>query len=88
MALQGGLGIITAAIFLSGEMAGSGVLALPASFVGTGGEAWGGLGGGFSHTTDPRVGISAGLASSPSYNLLTILVEDFWAGTSFTSLEI
>lgn len=34
---HGGLGIITAAIFLSGEMAGSGVLALPASFVGTGG---------------------------------------------------
>jgi len=34
---QGGLGIITAAIFLSGEMAGSGVLALPAAFQGTGG---------------------------------------------------
>jgi len=34
---QGGLGIITAAIFLSGEMAGSGVLALPAAFIGTGG---------------------------------------------------
>jgi len=34
---QGGLGIITAAIFLSGEMAGSGVLALPAVFIGTGG---------------------------------------------------
>ena len=35
--LKGGLGIITAAIFLSGEMAGSGVLALPAAFIGTGG---------------------------------------------------
>jgi len=34
---QGGLGVITAAIFLSGEMAGSGVLALPAAFIGTGG---------------------------------------------------
>ena len=31
-----GLGIITAAIFLAGEMAGSGVLALPAAMVGTG----------------------------------------------------
>jgi len=34
---KSGLGIITAAIFLSGEMAGSGVLALPAAFIGTGG---------------------------------------------------
>jgi len=34
---QGGLGVVTAAIFLSGEMAGSGVLALPNAFVGTGG---------------------------------------------------
>ena len=31
-----GLGIITAAIFLAGEMAGSGVLALPAAMIGTG----------------------------------------------------
>ena len=38
ISLQGGLGIITAAIFLSGEMAGSGVLALPAAFIGTGGD--------------------------------------------------
>merc|ERR1712080_571424 len=36
-AAKGGLGIVTAAIFLSGEMAGSGVLALPAAFLGTGG---------------------------------------------------
>jgi hypothetical protein len=35
-----GLGIITAAIFLSGEMAGSGVLALSGALVGTG---WSGL---------------------------------------------
>ena len=35
-----GLGIITASIFLAGEMAGSGVLALPAAIVGTG---WSGL---------------------------------------------
>jgi len=34
-----GLGVITAAIFLAGEMAGSGVLALPSAMVGTG---WGG----------------------------------------------
>ena len=33
---HGGLGILTAAIFLSGEMAGSGVLALPAAMIGTG----------------------------------------------------
>ena len=31
-----GLGVITAAIFLAGEMAGSGVLALPFAMVGTG----------------------------------------------------
>ena len=31
-----GLGVITAAIFLAGEMAGSGVLALPSAMVGTG----------------------------------------------------
>ena len=31
-----GLGVITAAIFLAGEMAGSGVLALPGAMVGTG----------------------------------------------------
>jgi vesicular inhibitory amino acid transporter len=37
---KGGLGIVTAAIFLAGEMAGSGVLALPAAMVGT---AWPGL---------------------------------------------
>jgi len=37
---HGGLGIITAAIFLAGEMAGSGVLALPAAMIGTG---WFGL---------------------------------------------
>merc|ERR1712080_659968 len=36
-AAKGGLGIVTAAIFLSGEMAGSGVLALPTAFLGTGG---------------------------------------------------
>jgi len=36
VAKQGGLGILTAAIFLSGEMAGSGVLALPAAMLGTG----------------------------------------------------
>lgn len=35
-----GLGILTAAIFLSGEMAGSGVLAIPNALVGTG---WSGL---------------------------------------------
>ena len=34
------LGVITAAIFLAGEMAGSGVLALPAALIGTG---WSGL---------------------------------------------
>ena len=34
---HGGLGVITAAIFLAGEMAGSGVLALPAAMIGTGG---------------------------------------------------
>ena len=33
----GGLGLVTAIIFLSGEMAGSGVLALPKALVGTGG---------------------------------------------------
>ena len=37
---QKGLGILTAAIFLSGEMAGSGVLALPNALVGTG---WSGM---------------------------------------------
>ena len=31
-----GLGVITAAIFLAGEMAGSGVLALPGAMIGTG----------------------------------------------------
>ena len=31
-----GLGVITAAIFLAGEMAGSGVLALPSAMEGTG----------------------------------------------------
>ena len=31
-----GLGVITAAIFLAGEMAGSGGLALPSAMVGTG----------------------------------------------------
>jgi hypothetical protein len=35
-AKEHGLGIITAAIFLAGEMAGSGVLALPSAMVGTG----------------------------------------------------
>ena len=30
------MGVITAAIFLAGEMAGSGVLALPGAMVGTG----------------------------------------------------
>ena len=34
-----GLGVITAAIFLAGEMAGSGVLALPAAMIGTGKHA-------------------------------------------------
>merc|ERR1711990_761742 len=33
----GGLGILSAAILLAGEMAGSGVLALPAAMIGTGG---------------------------------------------------
>ena len=33
---HGGLGIITAGVFLAGEMAGSGVLALPFAMVGTG----------------------------------------------------
>jgi len=37
---KGGLGVLTAAIFLAGEMAGSGVLALPNAMVGTG---WFGL---------------------------------------------
>ena len=32
----GGLGVITAGVFLAGEMAGSGVLALPNAMVGTG----------------------------------------------------
>ena len=31
-----GLGVITAALFLAGEMAGSGVLALPNAMIGTG----------------------------------------------------
>ena len=35
---KGGLGVLTAAIFLAGEMAGSGVLALPNAMVGTGEE--------------------------------------------------
>ena len=35
---QGGLGVITAGVFLAGEMAGSGVLALPFAMAGTGGE--------------------------------------------------
>ena len=33
---HGGLGIITAGVFLAGEMAGSGVLALPYAMLGTG----------------------------------------------------
>lgn len=33
---SGGLGVITAGVFLAGEMAGSGVLALPNAMVGTG----------------------------------------------------
>ena len=32
----GGLGVITAGVFLAGEMAGSGVLALPNAMIGTG----------------------------------------------------
>ena len=36
VARRGGLGVVTAAIFLAGEMAGSGVLALPAAMLGTG----------------------------------------------------
>ena len=32
---KGGLGVLIAAIFLAGEMAGSGVLALPAAMIGT-----------------------------------------------------
>jgi len=39
-AAKHGLGVITAAIFLAGEMAGSGVLALPFAMVGTG---WAGV---------------------------------------------
>jgi amino acid permease len=35
-AVKGGLTILTAAIFLAGEMAGSGVLALPYAILGTG----------------------------------------------------
>ena len=35
-AAKHGLGVITAAIFLAGEMAGSGVLALPFAMTGTG----------------------------------------------------
>lgn len=35
-AAKHGLGVITAAVFLAGEMAGSGVLALPAAMIGTG----------------------------------------------------
>ena len=35
-AAKHGLGVITAAIFLAGEMAGSGVLALPYAMIGTG----------------------------------------------------
>ena len=34
--MKGGLGVATAAIFLAGEMAGSGVLALPYAILGTG----------------------------------------------------
>ena len=34
---QGGLGVLTAGVFLAGEMAGSGVLALPYAMAGTGG---------------------------------------------------
>jgi len=37
VAVKGGLTILTAAIFLAGEMAGSGVLALPYAILGTGG---------------------------------------------------
>ena len=37
-ASAGGLGVITAGVFLAGEMAGSGVLALPNAMVGTGEE--------------------------------------------------
>merc|ERR1712123_239918 len=39
-AAKHGLGVITAAVFLAGEMAGSGVLALPFAMTGTG---WAGL---------------------------------------------
>ena len=35
-AAKHGLGVITAAVFLAGEMAGSGVLALPFAMTGTG----------------------------------------------------
>ena len=38
-AAKHGLGVITAAIFLAGEMAGSGVLALPFAMTGTGKNA-------------------------------------------------
>ena len=34
--MKGGLSILTASIFLAGEMAGSGVLALPNAILGTG----------------------------------------------------
>ena len=34
--VHGGLGVITAGVFLAGEMAGSGVLALPYAMTGTG----------------------------------------------------
>jgi hypothetical protein len=40
-AVKGGLTILTAAIFLAGEMAGSGVLALPYAILGTGETAAG-----------------------------------------------
>ena len=36
VAAEHGLGVVTAAIFLAGEMAGSGVLALPNAMIGTG----------------------------------------------------
>ncbi len=35
-AAKHGLGVVTAALFLAGEMAGSGVLALPNAMIGTG----------------------------------------------------
>ena len=36
--MGGGLGILSAAVLLAGEMAGSGVLALPDAMIGTGGR--------------------------------------------------